>query len=276
MTYSQELTDQVIKDTLVDYKVITKKRTKKCGSWMNKRTGIDKHIIKPFQYRCNYYECRICRRKKNHNIHIEHIKMNRSIREQGGEHLLITLTIPTSIKEPLQDIYKRFRKSLSGMRNNGVWRKLLRDTNCKYFYDKWEIPKDNKNHLHLHMVFAVVGNVLPIEQIRNTLYKTWKYYTEKNGCKKLSENYGVYISLPKKPDQEIDDYLYWGYWGKDGRLEKLEELFTQSKLEMNEKFARRVSVYKSTGLTEKQIVKEIQDINTCFRGSIRGRIHHQQ
>ena len=93
---------------------------------------------------------------------------------------------------------------------------------------------------------------------------------------KRSDSHKKYISLPKKPDQEIDDYLYWGYWGKDGRLEKLEELFTQSKLEMDEKFAGRVSVYKSTGLTEKQIVQELQDINTCFRGSIRGRIHHQQ
>ena len=66
----------------------------------------------------------------------------------------------------------------------------------------------------------------------------------------------VYISLPKEPEQEIDDYLY-----KDGRLEKLEELFTQSKLEMDEKFARRISVYNAPGLTEKQIVQELQDIN---------------
>ena len=91
-----------------------------------------------------------------------------------------------------------------------------------------------------------------------------------NGCGKLSKNYGVYISVPTEPDQEIDDYL-----NKDGRLEKLEELFTQSKLEMTDKFASRISIYKSTGLTEKQIVQELIDINTCYKGSIRGRIHQQ-
>ena len=39
-----ELTDKVIRDKLIEHKVITKERVKKCGSWMNKKTGMLKLI----------------------------------------------------------------------------------------------------------------------------------------------------------------------------------------------------------------------------------------
>ena len=271
-TDTPEITDALIRDTLVKYNVITNKRTKKCGSWMNTKRGIDRHIHSPYIYRCNYYECPVCRRSKYYGIHIEHIKQNKSFRDQGGEHLMISLSIPTTAKDKgyrFMNIYKRFKKSLTEMRNNGVWRKLLRDINCKYWYEKWEIPKNNSTHLHIHIVCAVLGNLLPLDEIRQRLFATWKRYTNKNGFRKLSKK-NVYITPPPKPDFEIDDYT-----NKDGRLEKLEELFTRSKLELTEKFASRISVYKSLGLTEKQIVPEIRSINTCFEGSIRGRIHYQ-
>ena len=45
-----ELTDELIRDTLIEHKVITKERVKKCGSWMNKKTGNDNHIHSSYQY----------------------------------------------------------------------------------------------------------------------------------------------------------------------------------------------------------------------------------
>ena len=44
MNTTIELTDELIRDTLIEHKVITKERVKKCGSWMNKKVGIDRHI----------------------------------------------------------------------------------------------------------------------------------------------------------------------------------------------------------------------------------------
>ena len=47
-----ELTDELIRDTLIEHKVITKKRVKRCGSWTNKKVGPDRHIPKSYLYIC--------------------------------------------------------------------------------------------------------------------------------------------------------------------------------------------------------------------------------
>ena len=94
-----ELTDELIRDTLIEHKVITKERVKKCGSWMNKKVGIDRHIHSSYKYICNDRECRVCRNKRMNRIRTNHYIQNHSLIAKGGKTLLLTLTIPHSAKQ---------------------------------------------------------------------------------------------------------------------------------------------------------------------------------
>lgn len=96
----KEYTDTQIRDALLEHKVINNNNIKKCGKQTNKtRTGVEGK--RTYIYRCNQYECRVCRRRKMEKIHHKNIVRNREFRELSGEHLLLTFTIPSKPKQKL-------------------------------------------------------------------------------------------------------------------------------------------------------------------------------
>ena len=139
MNTTIELTDEFIRDTLVEHKVITKERVKKYGIWCNKKTGIDKHIHSSYQYISNDLECRVCRKRRRNIIRTRHYIQNEILTAKGGDTILLTLTIPHSAKDSLNDLYKRFRTSLTQMKKGWIWRKLKRGTGMEYHYNTIEI-----------------------------------------------------------------------------------------------------------------------------------------
>ena len=158
-----ELTDELIRDTLIEHKVITKKRVMDCGRWKTKKVGYDRHINKSYQSICNDLVCRVCRKRRRNIIRTRHYIQNQSLIDKGGETLLLTLTIPHSAKDTLNDLYKRFRTSLTQMKKGWIWRKLKRKTGMEYHYDTIEITKnDNGFHLHAHITLGCFGNTLSI------------------------------------------------------------------------------------------------------------------
>ena len=98
MNTHQELTDELIRDLLVQHKVITKERVKKCGSWMNKKVGIDRHIHSSYKYICNDRECRVCRNKRMNRIRTNHYIQNHSLIAKGGQNTPIDTHYPTFCK----------------------------------------------------------------------------------------------------------------------------------------------------------------------------------
>lgn len=265
---TKEYTDTEIRDALLEHKVITNKRVYYCGKRRHKYR-MPNMEWDYFLFRCNEYECRVCRRKKMYQIHTKNIVKNRSFREQGGEHLMLTLTVSHKPEQKLYSIYKRFSAAMTNMKRGNTWKTLKRDTNCQYHYQKWEIPNDSPNHIHCHIVFAVIGNMLPIKEIKNRLFGTWERFANKKGFRNISKRNAVKITETPKPDQEIDNYFY-----KDGRLEELEYLSAKSKID---KQTGKILSYKSAGnkgVREKQYDTEIRQINTCFRGTVRQRIYN--
>ena len=94
-----EYTDTQIRDVLLEHNVIFSERLEKCGKQTN-RTRTERTYI----YRCNQYECRVCRRRKLERIHYKNIKRNGEFRDSGGEHLMLTFTIPRKPKQKIQTI----------------------------------------------------------------------------------------------------------------------------------------------------------------------------
>ena len=261
MNTTIELTDELIRDTLIEHKVITKERVKKCGSWMNKKTGIDKHIHSSYQYKCNDLECRVCRKKRRNIIRTKHYIQNQSLIDKGGETILCTLTIRHTVKDTLNDLYKRFRTSLTQMKKGWIWRKLKRETGMEYHYDTIEITKnDNGFHIHDHITLGSFGNTLSLQEIKDYLFRTWKHYTSKNGFRRISKK-GMDVSLtPLGGHSGETDTKESGY------LEELEYFSCKYKTDKN---------YKHPTLTEEQIDREIRTINSSMRGAKRGKTYNK-
>ena len=261
MNTTIELTDELIRDILIEHKVITKERVKKCGSWMNKKVGIDKHIHSSYQYICNDLECRVCRKKRRNIIRTKHYIQNHSLIAKGGKTLLLTLTIPHSAKDTLNDLYKRFRKSLTQMKEGWIWRKLKRETGMEYHYDTIEITKnDNGFHLHDHITLGCFGNTLSLQQIKEFIFITWKNCTSKNGFRRIS-----------KKGLDVSQTPLGGHSGEtdtkdNGYLEKLEYLSCKYKTDRK---------YKHPTLTEEQIDRDIRTINSSMRGAKRGKTYNK-
>ena len=245
-----EYTDTQIRDVLLEHNVIFSERLEKCGKQTN-RTRTEKTYI----YRCNQYECRVCRRRKLERIHYKNIKRNGEFRDSGGEHLLLTFTIPRKPKQKIQTVKNNFTTAMSKMKKGSAWKTIKRDTNCQYHYYKWEIPEGNPNHLHCHLAYAVLDNPITIKELWFRLFAVWERFVDKYVGGKLSKNSGLVISPPEHKDQEIDNYLY-----KDGRLEELEYLSAKKKIE---------------GLSGgEEFDAEIQELNSCFKDTIRQRIYN--
>ena len=261
MNITIELTDEFIRDTLIEHKVITKKRVMACGIWCNTKTGIDSHIHYPYKYKCNDLVCRVCRKRRRNFIRTRHYIQNEILTAKGGETILLTLTIPHSAKDNLNDLYKRFRTSLTQMKKGWIWRKMKRETGMEYHYDTIEITKnDNGFHIHNHITLGCFGNKLSLQEIKDYLFRTWKHYTSKNGVRRIS-----------KKGLDVSQTPLGGHSGEtdtkdNGYLEKLEYLSCKYKTDRK---------YKHPTLTEEQIDRDIRTINSSMRGAKRGKTYNK-
>ncbi|HIO32098.1 MAG TPA: hypothetical protein EYN25_00765, partial [Candidatus Nitrosopelagicus sp.] len=93
---THEYNDTQIRDALLLHKVITNKRVYYCGKRRHKyrmpNMEWNYHL-----FRCNEYECRVCRRKKMQQIHIKNITKNRTRIEKYKDkdlHQLSKMSIP--------------------------------------------------------------------------------------------------------------------------------------------------------------------------------------
>ena len=256
-----ELTDELIRDTLREHKVITKERVMDCGRWKTKKVGYDRHINKSYQSICNDLVCRVCRKKRRDIIRTRHYIQNQSLIAKGGETLLLTLTIPHSAKDTLNDLYKRFRKSISQMKESRIWRKLRKEIGMEYHYDTIEITKnDNGFHIHNHIILGCFRNKLSLQQIKDFIFITWKNCTSKNGFRRIS-----------KKGLDVSQTPLGGHSGEtdtkdNGYLEKLEYLSCKYKTDRK---------YKHPTLTEEQIDRDIRTINSSMRGAKRGKTYNK-
>ena len=256
-----ELTDELIRDTLIEHKVITKERVMDCGRWKTKKVGYDRHINKSYQSICNDLVCRVCRKKRRDIIRTRHYIQNQSLIAKGGETLLLTLTIPHSAKDTLNDLYKRFRKSISQMKESRIWRKLRKEIGMEYHYDTIEITKnDNGFHIHNHITLGCFGNKLSLQQIKDFIFITWKNCTSKNGFRRIS-----------KKGLDVSQTPLGGHSGEtdtkdNGYLEKLEYLSCKYKTDRK---------YKHPTLTEEQIDRDIRTINSSMKGAKRGKTYNK-
>jgi hypothetical protein len=253
--YIQE--DKEIRDLLVSQGIIDNHRVVRCGKWSNKEGFPNK----PYPTFCKRYGCRVCRRELIDTQRKKHYSNNIQFINRGGQVLLLTLTIPHTVKDKLCTLYESFQKSVGNMKVSRGWRKIKEITNYQFHYNNIELTEeDNGYHLHSHITYGIMNDVslLTIEDI---LFDTWSKETLKMGFGKVSRKC-IKVSIPYS--------LTYG----DKSIEELSEIegtleWWESKFK--EKFESPSSQFRTRKL--KEISSEIKTINTTFWGKLkRGRI----
>ncbi len=252
--------DIQIRDLLIENHIIDNPRILRCGNWSNKEGYFKPNqYFKPYITFCGRWECRVCRSKLIEKQRKHHFRNNiEFINLRKGKILLLTLTIPHTIKDSFSSIYERFKGSLSQMKGGWGWKKLKKITSCEFHYDTLELTHtDNGKHLHNHITYGVLNPDVSNKTIKDILFDTWSYYTSKMGFRKLSKK-GIHVT----------ETLYGSHSGSRG--DKTVEELTKEKgtLEYWEKEYLNTFPKK----TSQEIGKEIMKINRTFKGSRRGRI----
>jgi len=228
-----------------------------CGNWIN----VERHGgVKPVKIPCNNHSCRTCRRERIKKLQLKHYLLNKEFREIGGNLLIFTLTIHHTEKHTLPFLHDRFTKSLSQMKRGRCWKKIKEITDYIYHYDNIEITNTNNSghHIHNHLTYGYLNDDVSQESIKDELYNTWNYYTQKNGLR-TSKKY-----------LDVSPSLYGGHSGSRSVKSIEESEGIKGTLEYWESVSREYENHPDK--TPEEVMLEIKDLNEIFSKSKRGRI----
>ena len=124
--------DLKIKNILVGNGIINNSRIAMCGKWFNK-----KHKKNKTRFFCMNWECRMCRRKLIEKINTTHSSHNQKFLNKGGTLLLLTLTVPNFTYHKKNNIFTKFKNSLSLLKESRGWDKIKDLTNI--YMRSWEL-----------------------------------------------------------------------------------------------------------------------------------------
>ena len=143
----QQQEDKEIRDLLIQESIIDDHRVVRCGHFSNYER------YKPYPTFCKRYQCRVCRRKLIDTQRKKHYSNNIEFINRDGTVIMLTLTVPHTVKDKLSSLHDRFQKSLSNMKHSRSWRKIKDLTNCQFHYNNIELTeRKNGYHLHNHIV----------------------------------------------------------------------------------------------------------------------------
>lgn len=279
--YSLIEEDLIIKNTLIENGIIKNNRIKMCGQWVNRINKKDlrvKNNVK--RYFCMKWECRLCRRKLIKIMISKHFVYNNNFLSSGGKIILITLTVPNFIYNQDNDIYTKFRNSLSFLKESRGWEKLKNITHGQFHYDNIELTfTNNEYQLYDHIIYGVMNNNIEINLLIKILYDYWSKSVKRNELKIMSIR-SVNIAYAEVNESgSMTDFKYPSINFGDKSFELRNKI--QGSLENLEyeymKICRQPTTFlKSLEYTKHKRLKDmgiiIKNINTMLKNSRHGRI----
>jgi hypothetical protein len=251
----QQQEDKEIRDLLIQESIIDDHRVVRCGHFSNYER------YKPYPTFCKRYQCRVCRRKLIDTQRKKHYSNNIEFINRDGTVIMLTLTVPHTVKDKLSSLYERFQKSLSNMKHSRSWRKIKDLTNCQFHYNNIELTeRKNGYHLHNHITYGIMNDV-SLSTIEDILFDSWSKETMKMGLGKVSRKC-VRVSIPYSltyGDKSIEELSEI-----PGTLESYERKFKETYESPSSQFRKKKL---------KEIGNEIKTNNSTFWKNIRrGRI----
>ena len=207
-----------LQQTLLTNGVLFTDRHKNCGSY---KTLPDK--IRPLDFKnktkmsCgNKTSCPVCRYKYISKRKKEIYDLTNDF---DGRFLMNTFNLSHDQRHDLPYLYNSLKKCIkgksNGLKNQYGWRKLQKDLDHQFHFDRIEITvsPDKGFHPHLHQVFCCLNWKMSLEEIKNRLFEIWSRLLKINGLRGVTRDSGVttiegrgVIQYPFKQEQDEEDW----------------------------------------------------------------------
>lgn len=174
--------------------------------------------------------CPVCTEKLNYQNKNEiRLAVDKNIID-GGNILLLTLTIPHSRSDKLIDLLNKQSQAMSSFGSHKSAKRLRNEIGCLGIIKTYEVTYGRNGwHPHYHC-YVFVNAGLYLEYVRNKFSNLWNTCCELAGFNKLSDRYGVMLSDGSKAAI---------YTAKGGLgIDSLHEINSDTKSELDKKYSR--------------------------------------
>ena len=187
--------NNTIREVLVSHKVLNTKKNKQCGTLRHvglKRSPQDKFLK---SLNCGDMSCPVCRSKRvNQGIH-EVKEYTDGFLDHMGRTLLLTFTLNHTRKHSYKYLHDGIKSSLKHFKNGHGWRKLKKDLDLQFHYDRLETTHtpDNGFHVHCHSILGVMNHEMSKDEIKSRVFTEWNKSLRSNQLRTVSPEYGINV-----------------------------------------------------------------------------------
>ena len=187
--------NQSLQEILISNGVLYSQRNKRCGR--TRWVGLERSPSDKFRrtFDCEDMSCPVCRSKRVNRGIYEVKEYTKGFTEYGGRQLLVTLTLNHTRKHTYKYLRDGIRKSLTNFHNSHGWRKLRKDLDIQFYYDRFETTHSPKHgfHVHCHSVLGVMNHEMTKDEIKSRVLREWNKSLKSEGLRTVSPKYGVNI-----------------------------------------------------------------------------------
>ena len=277
-----------IQEVLRRNKILNTPRQLDCGEYRNvPRRGTDLLSLE-----CGDISCPVCRYKYISKRKKEIYDLTNDF---DGRFLMNTFNLSHDQRHDLPYLYNSLKKCIkgetNGLKNQYGWRKLQKDLDHQFHFDRIEITvsPDKGFHPHLHQVFCCLNWKISLEEIKNRLFEIWSRLLKINGLRGVTRDSGVttiegrgVIQYPFKQEQDEEDWkevkkqISESNKRRGKRFSKKNDWnvgYSIGELEREILYYEEIPNYKNEDFSKKEIVKHLTQIQKTFKGDYYCRVY---
>ena len=187
--------NNTIREVLVSNKVLNTKKNKQCGTV--RYVGLRRSPSDKFRksLNCGDMSCPVCRSKRvNRGIH-EVKEYTDGFLDHMGRTLLLTFTLNHTRKHTYKYLQNGIKSSIKHFKNSHGWRKLKKELDLQFHYDRIETTHSPNNgfHIHCHSVLGVMNHEMTQDEIKSRVFTEWNKSLKSNQLRTVSPNYGINV-----------------------------------------------------------------------------------
>lgn len=174
-------------------------------------------------HRCgSVWTCPVCAAQITQTRAQEIIHAQEQHTKDGNMVLMLTLTHSHKINTKLADTMEALPKALKYLRNQRVYKCILKDNNYQGLIRSLEVTYSDKNgfHVHTHELLFFNQDSLPLGKIKDLIFDCWLKACNKFGLGSPSKKRGVDIKIVYSPSDYLAKFGHEQKWGAAPELTK--------------------------------------------------------
>ena len=236
----------------------------------------------------DHTSCPVCRNKI---ISRNKKKIFDLTNEFEGRYIMNTFNLSHDQRHDLPYLYNGLKKCIKGLKNSYGWRKLQKELNHQFHFDRIEITvsPDKGYHPHLHQIFCCLNWKISLEEIKNRLFDIWSRLLKRDGLRSVTKKNGVdtidgigiiqYVLEQEQYEKrlkEIIDIISESNKRTKKRFSKKRDGFegyTIGDMEMGILYYEGIPNYHNEDFSKEELVKHLSEIQKTFEGDFYCRVN---